>query len=148
MDVFVMNNSGTFTDLANGQEKSFIVVGDQVDASDPFEYIDPSLKDIDQQEQIGFDSVWIQKESEAKSLANWITKQWSKQQKVLQVETFLNPLLQVGDIVEVSYPSNKIYSTEDSGQTPSKYVILSIDSTYDSQSVASTQVICRSIYTG
>lgn len=148
MDVFVMNNSGTFTELSNGQEKSFIVVGDQVDASDPFEYIDPLLKDIDQQEQIGFDSVWIQKESEAKSLANWITKQWSKQQKVLQVETFLNPLLQVGDIVEVSYPSNKIYSTEDSGQTASKYVILSIDSTYDSQSVASTQVICRSIYTG
>lgn len=150
MDVFVMNNTGTFTELANGQEKSFIVVGAQVTPTDSFEYIDPKLTDIDKSEQIAFDSLWIQKESEAKSLADWITGQWSKQQKVLTIETFMNPLLQIGDIVEVSYPSNNIYSSEDVSPPTAagKYVILSIENTYDDQSAPITTIMCRSIYFG
>ena len=152
MDIFVMNNSGAFTELANGKEKQFIVVGDFVVPSDQFEYIDPALSDIDKQEQIGFESTWIQNESEAKSLANWISNQWSKQQKVITLETFINPLLQIGDVIEISYPLNKIYSSEDtsipSGYTASKFVILSLDSTYDKDSPPTTSITCRSIYTG
>jgi hypothetical protein len=150
MDVFVMNNTGAFTELANGQEKSFIIVGAQVTPTDSFEYIDPKLTDIDKSEQIAFDSIWIQKESEAKALADWITGQWSKQQKVLSIETFINPLLQIGDIVEVSYPSNNLYSSEDvSPPTPAgKYVILSVENSYDDQTAPLTTIICRSIYFG
>jgi hypothetical protein len=152
MDTFVMNNSGAFTELANGQEKQFIVVGDFIVPSDQFEYIDPTLTDIDKQEQVGFESTWIQKESEAKALAKWISDQWSKQQKVLTLETFINPTLQIGDVIEVSYPANKIYSSEDtsipSGYAASKFVILSIDSTYDKDSPPTTSITCRSIYTG
>jgi hypothetical protein len=150
MDVFVMNNTGAFTELANGQEKSFIVVGDQVTPSDPFEYMDPNLTDEQKAEQIGFDSLWIQKESEAKALSEWITKQWSRQQKVLTLETLINPLLQIGDVVEVSYPANNLYSSEDTSipaaYPAGKYVILSLDSTYDSGSAPVTSVVCRSIY--
>jgi hypothetical protein len=152
MDTFVMNNSGAFTELANGQEKQFIVVGDFIVPSDQFEYIDPALTDIDKQEQVGFESTWIQKESEAKALAKWISDQWSKQQKVLTLETFINPTLQIGDVIEVSYTLNKIYSSEDasipSGYAASKFVILSIDSTYDKDSPPTTSITCRSIYTG
>lgn len=152
MDIFVLNNSGAFTELANGKEKQFIVVGDFIVPSDQFEYIDPTLSDIDKQEQIGFESTWIQNESEAKSLANWISNQWSKQQKVITLETFINPLLQIGDVIEISYPLNKIYSSEDtsipSGYTASKFVILSLDSTYDKDSPPTTSITCRSIYTG
>ena len=150
LDVFVMNNTGAFTELANGQEKSFIVVGDQVIPSDPFEYMDPNLTDIQKAEQIGFDSIWIQKESEAKALSDWITKQWAHQQKVLTIDTLLNPLLQIGDIIEVSYPANNLYSSEDanppSAYPVNKYVILSLDSTYDNGSAPVTTVVCRSIY--
>ena len=152
MDTFVMNNSGAFTELANGKEKQFIVVGDFIVPSDQFEYMDPALSDIDKQEQIGFESTWIQNESEAKSLANWISNQWSKQQKVITLETFINPLLQIGDVIEISYPLNKIYSSEDtpipSGYTSSKFVILALDSTYDKDSPPTTSITCRSIYTG
>lgn len=152
MDIFVMNNSGAFTELANGKEKQFVVVGDFVVPSDQFEYADPSLTDVDKQEQIGFESTWIQRESEAIALSKWISEQWSKQQKVLTIETFINPLLEIGDVIEVSYPLNKIYSSEDtsipSGYAASKFVILALDSTYDKDSPPTTSITCRSIYTG
>jgi hypothetical protein len=148
MDVFVMNNTGAFTALDNGAEKQFLVVGDYLGPSDPYEYMDPNLTDADKAEQVGFDSIWIQKESEAKALADWITKQWSHQQKVLTIETFINPILQIGDVVEVSYPSIGLYSSEDTfPPSTGKYVILALDTTYD-QNSATTQVTCRSIYTG
>jgi hypothetical protein len=150
METYVMNNTGVFTELANGQEKEFIVVGDYVSSSDPFEYMDPTLTDAEKAEQIGFESTWIQNESDAKALAVWMKDKWSRQQKVLTMDVFVNPLLQIGDIVQVSYPESKIYSSEDdvipAGHTAEKFVILSLTTTYDKDSEATTNVICRSIY--
>jgi len=146
MDIFLMNNSGSFVPLDNGGEKQFIVIGDTVTPSDPYEYMDPKLTDADKAEQVGFDSVWIQNESEAKALAIWMTDQWSKQQKVVTLQTFINPLLQIGDVVEISYPLSGLYSSEDtSPPSVGKYVILSVDTTYDDTTPV-TEVVCRSIY--
>ena len=151
MDIYVINNTGTFTDLANSAEKQFIVVGNSIVPSDPFEYIDPSLTDEQKKEIVGFDSTWIQKESEAIELCKFMTEQWSRQQKVVSIDTFLNPLIQIGDIVEISHPNNDLYSSEDSsipsGLVASKFVVLSIDSTYDKDSAPTTSISCRSIYT-
>jgi len=151
MDVYVINNTGTFTDLANSEEKQFIVVGNYIVPSDPFEYIDPALTDEEKKEIVGFDSTWIQRESEAIELSKFMTKQWSKQQKVVTLETFFNPLIQIGDIVEISYPDNGLYSSENStipsGFQANKFVVLSIDSTYDKDSPPTTNIACRSIYT-
>ena len=151
MDVYVVNNTGTFTDLANSEEKQFIIVGNSIVPSDPFEYIDPALTDEEKKEIVGFDSTWIQKESEAIELSKFMTKQWSKQQKVVTLETFLNPLIQIGDIVEISYPDNGLYSSENAtiptGFAANKFVVLSIDSTYDKDSPPTTNISCRSIYT-
>jgi hypothetical protein len=150
MDVFVMNNTGTFTELANGKEKSFVIVGNQITPSDSFEYVDPKLTDADRSEEIAFDSLWIQKESEAEALSKWITDQWSKQQRVVSVETFVNPLIQIGDVVEISYPSNQLYSSEDANPAypVGKYVVLTVENNYDDQSAPVTNLMCRSIYTG
>jgi hypothetical protein len=150
MDVYVLNNTGTFTALANEDEKQFIVVGNSIVPSDSFEYIDPALTDAEKQEMIGFDSTWIQRESEAKDLSKWMTEQWSKQQRVITLQTFLNPIIQIGDIIQISYPNNKIYSEEDilpAGYSRSKYVVLAIDSAYDKDSPPTTSITCRSIYT-
>ena len=150
MDVYVLNNTGTFTALANEEEKQFVIVGNAIVPSDSFEYIDPDLTDADKQEMIGFDSTWIQRESEAKELSKWMTGQWSKQQRVITLQTFLNPIIQIGDIIQISYPNNKIYSEEDvlpAGYSRSKYVVLAIDSAYDKDSPPTTSITCRSIYT-
>jgi hypothetical protein len=151
MDVYVLNNTGTFTALANDEEKQFVVIGNSIVPADSFEYIDPSLSEADKQEIIGFDSTWIQRETEAKELSKWMSTQWSKQQKVVSLETFLNPIIQIGDVVEISYPNNGLYSSEDtsipSGFTANKFVVLSIDSSYDQDSPPTTSITCRSIHT-
>jgi len=150
MDAYVLNNTGAFTALANEQEKQFAIIGNRIVPADSFEYIDPTLSEADKQEIIGFDSTWIQRETEAKALSEWMRDQWSKQQKVLSMQTFLNPTIQIGDVVEVSYPSNGLYSSEDSsiptGFTANKFVVLSINSTYDKDSPPTTSLDCRSIY--
>ena len=106
--------------------------------------------DADKKEIVGFDSTWIQRESEAKDLAEWMTNQWSKQQKVVSIETFLNPIVQIGDVVEVSYPNNDLYSSEDSstplGSAANRFVVLSINGAYDKDSPPTTSLECRSIY--
>jgi hypothetical protein len=150
MDVYVLNNTGAFTALANEDEKQFAVIGNKIVPSDAFEYIDPTLTEADKQEIVGFDSTWIQRETEAKALSEWMRDQWSKQQKVLSMQTFLNPTIQIGDVVEVSYPSNGLYSSEDSsipaGSAANKFIVLSINSTYDKDSPPTTSLECRSIY--
>jgi hypothetical protein len=150
MDTYVLNNTGAFTALANEQEKQFAVIGNRIVPADSFEYIDPTLSEADKQEMIGFDSTWIQRETEAKALSEWMRDQWSHQQKVLSMQTFLNPTIQIGDVVEVSYPDNGLYSSEDTsiptGYAANKFVVLSINSTYDKDSPPTTSLECRSIY--
>jgi len=150
MEVYVLNNTGSFTALANNEEKQFVIVGNSIVSSDSFEYIDPKLSDSDKMEQVGFDSTWIQRETEAKALSEWMTDQWSKQQKVVSMQTFLNPTIQIGDVVEISYPNNGLYSSEDasipSGFAANKFVVLSINSAYDKDSPPTTSLACRSIY--
>ena len=149
LEAYVLNNAGTFVPLADGKTRSFQVVGDQIIATDPFEYIDPDIAKLKDIEIIGFDSTWIQKEQEARELSLWMKNQWSRQQTVVDIQCFANPLLQVGDMVEISYPSNYIYSSDDTvpaGKSVGKYVILDIGHSWDSG--LSTSVKCRSIYTG
>jgi hypothetical protein len=150
MDVYALNNTGAFTALANEDEKQFAVIGNRIVPADAFEYIDPTLTEADKQEIVGFDSTWIQRETEAKALSEWMRDQWSRQQKVLSMQTFLNPIIQIGDVVEVSYPSNGLYSSEDSsipaGSAANKFIVLSINSAYDKDSPPTTSLECRSIY--
>jgi hypothetical protein len=144
IDAYILNNTGAFVDLADGGQKSFIVVGETIAPLDPFEYIDPDLASTKNDEQAAFTSTWIQKEEEAKQLSKWMRTQWSKQQIVLTLEIFPNPLIESGDIVEISYPNNLIYSSEDSGQIAGKYIVLDIEQGYSES--PSTTITCRSIY--
>jgi hypothetical protein len=144
IDAYILNNTGAFIDLADGGQKSFIVIGETIAPLDPFEYIDPDLSSTKAEEQVAFESTWIQKESEAKALSEWMRTQWSKQQTVLTLEVFPNPTLETGDVVEISYPSNLVYSSEDTGFTAGKYIVLNIEQGYSDS--PSTTIVCRSIY--
>jgi hypothetical protein len=144
IEAYILNNTGAFVDIADGGEKSFIVVGETITTLDPFEYIDPLLSSTKNEEQVAFESTWIQKEEEAKKLSEWMRTQWSNQQIVLTLDIFPNPILEIGDIVEISYPNNSVYSTEDTGKTAGKYIVLDIEQAYSSD--PSTRITCRSIY--
>jgi len=144
IEAYILNNTGSFVDIADGGEKSFIVVGETITTLDPFEYIDPDFSSTKNDEQVAFESTWIQREEEAKALSEFMKTQWSKQQIVLTLDIFPNPILEIGDIVEISYPNNLVYSTEDTGKTAGKYIVLDIEQAYSSD--PSTRITCRSIY--
>jgi len=82
-------------------------------------------------------TAWIQREDDAKNLATWIQTQWSKQQRVIEMEIFSNPLISVGDIITVNYPKNDLDGTQ-------KFVVTRVSSSF--REGLNTSISARSIY--
>jgi hypothetical protein len=136
-EVYVLNNAGTFVPLDDSRFASFSVIGNTLVQSGQNEYLDKTINEFTVPEQVTFESVWIQKESDAKSLSDWIKGQWSKKQSVCELEVFSNPLISVGDIVTINYPSNGLDGTQ-------KFIVSSINNSFDGG--LSTKITTRSIY--
>lgn len=71
------------------------------------------------------DSEWIQSESAAREVANWIEAHWAKGASELSVNVFGNPLFEVGDLVEIEFPE-KFYSKE-----THKYFVTRISNSFE-----------------
>jgi len=136
-EVYVLNNAGTFIPLDDSRFASFSVIGNTLVQSGQNEYLDKTINEFTAPEQVTFESVWIQKESDAKSLSDWIKGQWSKKQSVCELEVFSNPLISVGDIVTINYPANGLNGTQ-------KFIVSSINNSFDGG--LSTKITTRSIY--
>ena len=136
-EVYVLNNAGTFVPLDDSRFASFSVIGNTLVQSGQNEYLDKTINEFTVPEQVAFESVWIQKESDAKSLSDWIKGQWSKKQSVCELEVFSNPLISVGDIVTINYPANGLNGTQ-------KFIVSSINNSFDGG--LSTKITTRSIY--
>jgi hypothetical protein len=136
-EVYVLNNAGTFVPLADSKFASFSVIGNTLVQSGQNEYLDKTINEFTVPEQVTFESVWIQRESDAKSLSDWIKVQWSKKQSVCELDIFSNPLISVGDIVTINYPANGLDGTQ-------KFIVSSINNSFDGG--LSTKITTRSIY--
>jgi hypothetical protein len=136
-EVYVLNNAGTFIPLDDSKFASFSIIGNTLVQSGQNEYIDKTINEFTVPEQVTFESVWIQKESDAKSLSDWIKAQWSKKQSVCELEVFSNPLISVGDIVTINYPANGLNGTQ-------KFIVSNINNSFDGG--LSTRITTRSIY--
>ncbi len=136
-EVYVLNNAGTFIPLDDSRFASFSIIGNTLVQSGQNEYLDKTINEFTVPEQVTFESVWIQKESDAKSLSDWIKSQWSKKQSVCELEVFSNPLISVGDIVTINYPSNGLDGTQ-------KFIVSNINNSFDGG--LSTKITTRSIY--
>lgn len=69
-------------------------------------------------------SDWIQTEAHANDLGDWIVKHWSGGADEVEVESFGNPLLQLGDVVSVNYADK--FMTAATHQ----YFVVKIEHTY------------------
>jgi hypothetical protein len=136
-EVYVLNNAGTFIPLDDSKFASFSIIGNTLVQSGQNEYLDKTINEFTVPEQATFESVWIQKESDAKSLSDWIRSQWSKKQSVCELEVFSNPLISVGDIVTINYPANGLNGTQ-------KFIVSNINNSFDGG--LSTRITTRSIY--
>jgi hypothetical protein len=136
-EVYVVNNAGTFIPLDDSKFASFSIIGNYVVQSGQNEYMDKTVNELSNPEQATVESTWIQSEADAKSLSEWIKTKWSKKQSVCEMEVFSNPLISIGDIVTINYPSNGLDGTQ-------KFIVVGINNTFEGG--LSTKITTRSIY--
>lgn len=75
---------------------------------------------------VDFPATFIQSKNEAQELGRWITKHWAGGQDEIEIESFMNPLLQIGDLVSVNHPlGNMAPSTH-------KYFVVEMKHSFDS----------------
>lgn len=136
-EIYVINNSGTYVPLDDSKLYSFTIIGNYVVTTGQHEYVSNELSETTVAEPVIFESSWIQSEQDAKNLSSWIEGQWSKQQQILNIEIFSNPLISVGDIITVNYPKNNLSASQ-------KFVVTSVDHSFGEG--LSTSISARSIY--
>jgi len=73
---------------------------------------------------VDFPSDFIQSEGEATNLGNWITLHWAGGQDEITIESFMNPLLQLGDLVTINHPLGNM------APTTHKYFVVEAKHTY------------------
>lgn len=135
-EIYVFNTSSSTIALADGDGKEFAVWGQAI--ANAGENIYETEKNVDGvTEFTTFETNWIQSESAAKSLGEFLSKQWSKAIKDIDISIFGNPVLQVGDVVTIKYPDRDLAGTE-------KFVIRSISHKFDG--TLDTDIRVRSIY--
>jgi hypothetical protein len=70
-------------------------------------------------------SKWIQTESAAQILGDWITNHWGRTIDQLEVEIFGNPLFEIGDLVAVDYPAKSMSTATH------QYFVTGINTSFD-----------------
>jgi hypothetical protein len=136
-EVYVINNSGTFVPLDDSGLHSFAIIGNYIVTSGQHEYLSNTLSETTVVEPAVFESAWIQTESDAKNLTKWIETQWSKQQAIVDMEIFGNPLISVGDVISVNYPKNNLTGTE-------KFIVTNVRNSFEGG--LQTSITARSIF--
>jgi hypothetical protein len=122
-EVYLINNAGTWVPLDDSSMHSFSVIGNYVVTSGQHEYTDKTINEYSNPEPVIFQSSWIQKEDDAKAVSNWIKTLWSKQQSVVNMQVFGNPLVSVGDVITINYPSNNLDGTQ-------KFVVMNVSNSF------------------
>jgi len=135
-ELYVMNNSGTYIPLADGDTNSLWVVGKRILRTGEIEYIDDSAGKFSTPRPVIFNSSWLQNNQDVTTLANWIKTVWSKKQSIIKMSVTGNPLISVGDIVTIKYQYHGLDGTQ-------KFVVTSVEQSFDSG--INTAITCRTL---
>lgn len=135
-EVFVLNNSGFFTPLSDGNV-SLVIYGYNIYKSGSLEYRDLSSNPNTKDEPVYFDATWIQNEEDVKSLSKWLKDQWAKSNLIINFKVFGGILLSVGDIVTINYPYQGLTTSQ-------KFLIQSVNHSYNDGGLDTT-LTCRSL---
>ena len=81
---------------------------------------------VDGEVSVEMTSEWIQTKPMAEAVAKWMTKHWSKGVDQLTVNVFGNPLIEVGDIVDIDWPVKNF------SPSTHKYFVLAVNTSFDS----------------
>lgn len=136
-EAFVLNNTSTTIPLSDTNLASFYIYGNTLSFSGQLEYVtDTEDTTYNTREPIGFQSKWIQSESDAKALGQWIKNNVVNKGKIVTMEIFGNPLISVGDIISIDYQ----YHGFDGEQ---RFIVTNVNHSYDRG--LNTDITCRLI---
>ena len=107
-EMYLINNSGMSTLVDSSLGTQINVIGNNLIKTAGIVYQDDQANKYASQEPIIFTSEWLQDQSDAIELSNFIKSQWSKSNTILEIEVFGNPLLSIYDIITVSHSFNEI----------------------------------------
>jgi hypothetical protein len=135
---FIVANADLNNAIANGEDTltygkdnpvthKMVITGRTIQRAEPKDYDVKNEQAIRARGEISLDfqSDWIQSESAAKALGDWIVDNWSEPCDEVEITIYGNPLLQVGDIVAVNYPP------KDLAASTHKYWVLGVEQQWD-----------------
>jgi hypothetical protein len=111
-EAFVLNNTSTNVPLADAELNSFAVFGSTIGFSGEIEYNTDPISEYAVREPITFESTWLQNQDSVEKLAEWIKGNIVNKAKVVEIKVFGNPLISVGDIINVNYPYQEFNGNE------------------------------------
>jgi hypothetical protein len=135
---FVLANADLGNAIVNGEDtktygadnpvtQKMAITGRTIQRAEPKDYTVKNDQAIRARGEItlDFQSDWIQSESAAKALGDWIVDNWSQPCDEVEITVHGNPLLQVGDIVSVNYPPKSLSASTH------KYWVLAVEQQWD-----------------
>jgi hypothetical protein len=113
---FTIANSSRINSVVNGEdtvtygpdnsiEQKMVITGRTIQQQDEKTYNVKDERAIRVHGEIPLEvsSDWIQSEAAAKAIGNWIVNNWAEPADTIEVQLFGNPLIRIGDVVNVNY---------------------------------------------
>lgn len=135
-DVWILNNSSTTIPVTDGENTQLHLYGNKLSTSSELEYTTGDEKDYGVKRPVIFETKWIQRSEDAENLGEWIKNKVINRGRVIKMDVFGNPLLQIGDIVSVKYDYQNFI-----GEEP--MIITNI--THSFSNGLKTRITCRTI---
>ena len=136
-ELFIFNTASATISLSGADGQKDLFIYGQMVANAGQNYYNSNDKITDAKQVTTFDTTWIQTRDAAESLSKFIMTQWAKSTTNIEMSIFGNPIIQVGDIVSISYPDRGFDGT-------GKFVVRSVS--HDLSTGLSTKIKLRSIY--
>lgn len=134
---YLLNSSGVTSEISSSDGSKISVLGNSLMRSEDLVYFDESTNKYEVKEQMSMDATWIQNPADAKKLSDWIKTQWSKRQRIIELNVLANPVVSVGDVITISYAYQDLLPTD-------KFVITNVRQSWSEG--LETTVTARSIY--
>lgn len=134
---FVLANASRYTGIVNGQdnitygpnnpiEQKILIYGRKISVAEEDSSTVRNESAILKRGEVTVDfaSNWTQSKAEATELGTWITKHWAGGADEIEVTSFANPLLSIGDLVAVNFSAGNMASNTH------KYFIVAMSHSY------------------
>lgn len=145
---FTIANSSRYNSVVNGEDtvtygsdnsvdQKMVITARTIQQQDEKTYNVKDDRSIRVHGEISLEvsSDWIQSEAAAKAVGDWIVANWAEPADTAEIQIFGNPIIRIGDVVNVNYAPK--------GITNVKFVVLKVSHSWDDG--LQTNITCRKV---